>query len=135
MSTTLSVEEAQAQLPKLVCRTEKRATPCYIQRNGRPVAVLVSVREWRRREGTESGLQEVAAEAHERRTRAYERALKQLGPDYWLDPDQQARLKELVEKEDFGGSLSALERRELSQLLRRHEQLMARRAAAMLARQ
>jgi hypothetical protein len=63
------------------------------------------------------------------RIRAYQKKLKQLGPEYWLPLDQQARLKELVEKEDGGESLTSTERKELRQLLKRHEELMVKRAA------
>ncbi len=132
MSTTLSVQEAQAQLPELVARAVKDAEPCYIRRNGRTVAVLVSLREWRRRQ-SHGDAQTASAKEQERRIRAYHKKMKQLGPEYWLPSDQQARLKELIEKEDFGEPLTRAERKELRQLLKRHEQLMVKRAAAMQA--
>ena len=133
MSTTLSVQEAQEQLPELVARAVKDAEPCYIRRNGRTVAVLVSAREWRRREQGNGDAHTASVKEQERRVRAYQKKMKQLGPEYWLPSDQQARLKELIEKEDFGEPLTRTERKELRQLLTRAEQLMVKRAAAMQA--
>jgi len=132
MSTTLSVSEAQAQLPELVARAAQDAEPCYIEEHGRPVAVLVSVRSWRdwaHRQGADAS---AVAEEQERRRHAYEMRMAQLGPDYWLPSDQQARLKELVEQEDSGEPLTIAEQKELRRLSRRHEQLMVKRASAML---
>jgi len=129
MSITLSLREAQAQLPDLVERAVKHARPCFIRRHGRPVAVLVSLRDWRRGHG---GGPSGTASAQERRIRAYQRKMGQLGHEYWLPPDHQARLKHLVEKQG-GGPLTGAERKELRLLLRRHEQLMVKRAAAMQA--
>jgi len=132
MSTTLSVSEAQAQLPELVARAAQDAEPCYIEEHGRPVAVLVSVRSWRdwaHRQGADAP---AVAEEQERRRHAYETRMAQLGPDYWLPSDQQARLKELVEQEDSGEPLTIAEQKELRRLSRRHEQLMVKRASALL---
>ena len=135
MSTTLSVSEAQAQLPELVARAAQNAEPCYIEEHGRPVAVLVSLHSWqgraRRQEENSPGI----SEEQEHRLRAYEKRMKQLGPDYWLPPDQQARLKELVEREDSGEPLTSAEQKELHRLCRRHERLMVKRASAMLAKE
>src|SRR4029434_837065 len=81
------------------------AEPCYIESNGKAVAVLVSLRQWQQW-AQSNGDAVTAAKAQERRVRAYQKRLQQLGPDYWLPPDQQMRLKELVEKEDSGTSLT-----------------------------
>jgi prevent-host-death family protein len=132
MSTTLSVSEAQAQLPELVARAARDAEPCYIEEHGRPVAVLVSVRSWQGRAHRQGADAPAVAEEQERRRRAFERRMAQLGPDYWLPSDQQARLKKLVEKEDSGEPLTAAEQKELRRLSKRHEQLMVKRASAML---
>jgi len=94
--------------------------------------VLVSLRQWQqRKQGSDAAA--TAAKAQERRVRAYQKRMQRLGPDYWLPPDQQMRVKELVEKEDSGAALTPGERKELRQLLKRHEQLMVKRAAAMYA--
>jgi PHD/YefM family antitoxin component YafN of YafNO toxin-antitoxin module len=130
MHPVLSVQEAQAQLPILIARAAQSAEPCYIEHNGKTVAVLISLQEWQRREQSQSAAAP-AAQEQERRVRAYQKKLQQLGPDYWLPPDQQARLQELVEKEDNGEALTAAERKELRRLLRRHEQLLVKRAAVM----
>jgi prevent-host-death family protein len=134
MSTTLSVDEAQAQLPDLVARAARDAEPCYIEQNGHPVAVLVSLRAWQRGVRGDGGDTTLPLAEEERRLRAYERQMEQLGPEYWLPADQQARLKELVEKEDAGEPLTSAEQKELRRLCKRHEQLMVKRASAMSAR-
>jgi len=61
--------------------------------------------------------------------------MQRLGPDYWLPPDQQARLKELVDKEDSGEPLAPAGQKELRRLCKRHERLMVKRASAMLAKE
>src|SRR4051794_35195434 len=79
MSTTLSVSEAQAQLPELVARAAQDAEPCYIDEHGRPVAVLVSVRSWRdlaHRQGADAS---PVAEEEERRPHAYGKRMAPLG--------------------------------------------------------
>jgi prevent-host-death family protein len=134
MSTKLSISEAQAQLPELVARAASDAEPCYIEENGQAVAVLVSVRSWQRRARSHGEDASAAAEVQEYRLRAYQKQMEELGPAYWLPPDEQARLKELVEKEDSGKPLTSAEQKELRRLSKRHEQLMVKRASAMLAR-
>lgn len=127
MSTTLSIDEAQARLPDLVARAATEAEPCYIERDGKAVAVLVSLREWEQRSRDAS-----AAEERSRRIDAYQQRLQQLGPEFWLSPDQQARLTLLTERQELDEPLTPAERRELSRLVKRHEALLARRALAML---
>jgi len=134
MSTTLSVREAQAQLPELVTRAVKDAEPCYIERNGQTVAVLVGLQAWRQAQSPGEAAAR-AVQQQERRVRAYQKKLRQLGPEYWLPPEQQAQLKELAEKEDAGESLTRAERQQLRRLLKRHEQLLIKRAAAMQIKQ
>jgi Spy/CpxP family protein refolding chaperone len=96
------------------------------------VAVLVSLHQWQRHvQGSSNNA--TAAKDQERRVRAYQKRMQQLGPDYWLSSDQQTRLKELVEKEDSDTALIPAERKEMRQLLKRHQQLMVKRAAAMHA--
>jgi prevent-host-death family protein len=131
MSTTLSIGEAQTQLPELVARAAMDDEPYFIEQNGTAVAVLVSVREWQRRGYGDEARPITTAEEHERRIRAYQERTAQLGPEYWLPADEQARLKELVEKEELGASLTSAERKQLNRLLKRHEQLLVKRAAAM----
>jgi prevent-host-death family protein len=133
MSTTLSVDEAQAQLPDLVARAARDAEPCYIEQNGHPVAVLVSLRAWQQGLPGGGGNTTLPAGEQERRLRAYEQQMAQLGAEFWLPPDQQARLKDLVEKEDSGEPLTSAERKELRRLSQRQEQLMVKRATAMSA--
>jgi prevent-host-death family protein len=131
MSTTLSISEAQAQLPDLVARAAQDAEPCFIEQNGEAVAVLVSLRSWQRRAHGQDANPATAAEEQKRRLHTYQKAMEQLGPEYWLPPKQQARLGELVQKEDSAEPLTPSEQKELSRLCERHEQLMVKRASAM----
>jgi prevent-host-death family protein len=127
----LSIQEAQAQLPHLVEQAARGAEPCYIRQNGKNVAVLVSLRCWRRRQPGKGRRSSTTAQALS--LRAYRKKLSQLGREYWLDPEEQARLRELVEKEDEGAILTIGERRELRGLVKRHERLLLKRAAALQA--
>jgi flagellar motility protein MotE (MotC chaperone) len=109
------------------------AEPCYIEHNGKAAVVLVSLRQWQRRECGHEDAAAGTAEDQERRIEAYQEKMAQLGPDYWLPADQQARLRELIEKEESGASLTAAEGKELRRLLKRHEQFLEKRATAMHA--
>jgi prevent-host-death family protein len=131
MSVKVTVRQLQEQLPELLDRAVERGEECIVQRNGKAVAVLVSLCEWQR---IKDDTHAAAVKEQERRVRAYQKQMKQLGADYWLPPEQQVRLKALVEKEDFGVQLTREEQTELRQLLKRHEQLMVKRAAAMQTR-
>jgi PHD/YefM family antitoxin component YafN of YafNO toxin-antitoxin module len=133
MSTTLSVKEAQTQLPELVARAARDDEPCYIEHNGEAAVVLVSLRQWQRRGDGHEDAPASTAEDQEHRIAAYQEKLAQLGPDYWLPADQQARLKELVEKQELGAPLTSAEGKELRRLLKRHEQLLVKRASALHA--
>ncbi|MBI3921975.1 MAG: type II toxin-antitoxin system Phd/YefM family antitoxin [Armatimonadetes bacterium] len=134
MSTTLSVQEAKSHLTELVARAAESAEPCYIAHNGEPVAVLVGLREWQRRGKRDVDTVAPRDPEQEKRIRAYQRRLRQLGPTYWLPASEQARLKELVDREDADSPLTLAERKELRLLLKRHEQLMVKRASAMQAK-
>src|SRR5437868_4178652 len=94
--TKISVRQAQADLPDLISRALRGKEPCFIQQQGKTVAVLVSPRVWQARQRRLS--QETNGD-QESRLRAYEAKLKQLGAEYWLSAVQQQRLKELVEKD------------------------------------
>jgi prevent-host-death family protein len=134
MSTTVSISEAQVRLPELVARAAADAEPCYIEQEGEAVAVLVSLREWQQRTRDASGEPRTDAEEQERRIRAYQQRMQHLGPEYWLTADQQARLRALIEKEELGEALTPAEEKERHRLLKRHEQLMVKRASAMQLR-
>lgn len=128
MSTTLSIQEAQEILPELVWRVSKDDEPCFIRRKGRPVVILVSLKQWRRRtkDRTKTSLTNV-----QQRIRDYQRKMKRLGSDFWLSTVQQMRLRALVEKEDLSEDLTPAEQKDLRRLLRLQEELMAKRAMAM----
>ncbi len=133
MSTTLSVGEAQEQLPEIITRIAGEAGPYYLEQGGTTVAVLVSPRAWRRHEDVPGRHPTTGAQEQERRLQVYERKMKQLGAEFWPTPEQQARLKELVARDDAGETLDRAERQEMRRLLRVHEQMMVKRAAAMQA--
>src|SRR5712691_2931514 len=75
MSTSISVQEAQTQLPQLIARTVQDAEPCYIESNGKAVAVLVSLRQWQQRKQGSDAVA-TAAKAQERRVRAYQKRMQ-----------------------------------------------------------
>jgi prevent-host-death family protein len=83
---------------------------CLIERHGRPYAVLVSIREWRRR--------------------TVGRRLEALGPSYRVSREQQRRAEELMAKKQ-ASRLTRAEQRELKALLEASEEVMLRRAQAL----
>jgi antitoxin (DNA-binding transcriptional repressor) of toxin-antitoxin stability system len=132
MTTKISMRQAQEELPDLVGRAARDREPCFIQQRGKTVAVLVGLRAWQARQRR---IPKGADRDRESRLRAYEAKMKRLGPEYWLSAVQRQRLKELVEKDDASEHPTGEERRELRLLLKRHEQLLVKRAAAIQALQ
>ena len=70
--TKISVRQAQADLPDLIGRALRGKEPCFIQQQGKTVAVLVSPRVWQARQRRLS--QETNGD-QESRLRAYEAKL------------------------------------------------------------
>ena len=110
MSVKVTVRQLQEKLPELLDRAVESGEECIVQRNGKDYAVVVSVREWRRR--------------------SLGRRLDTLGPAYRLPKRKQSRAEQLLAKNQLG-SLTPAERRELDALLRECDAVMLRRAAAM----
>ena len=110
MSVKVTVRQLQEKLPELLDRAVESGEECIVQRNGKDYAVVVSVREWRRR--------------------SLGRRLDTLGPAYRLPKRKQSRAEQLLGKNQLG-ALTPAERRELDALLRECDAVMLRRAAAM----
>ncbi len=83
---------------------------CVIERNGQPYAVLVSIREWRRR--------------------TVGKRLDALGPQYRLSVLQQKRTEELLAQQSTR-RLTRAEQRELQALLQASEAILLARAEAL----
>ena len=86
MSVKVTVRQLQEQLPELLDRAVKSGEEYIVQHHGKAVAVLVSLRQWRR---IKDDTHTAAVKERERCIRAYQKKMKQLGPDYWLPPEQQ----------------------------------------------
>jgi prevent-host-death family protein len=110
MGVKITVHELQAQLPELLDQMVQTGEEYVVQRNGKDWAVLVSARQWRRR--------------------SVGRRLDSLGPAYRLPPPEQARAEQLLAAKQQR-PLTAPERRELRQLLRKCDAILLRRAAAL----
>lgn len=110
MSLKVTVRQLQDQLPELLDRAVENGEECIVQRNGKDYAVIVSVREWRRRR--------------------VGRRLDSLGPAYRLSGAKQARADQLLAKNQQE-RLSRAERRELDGLLHECDAVMLRRGIAL----
>jgi len=110
MSMTVDVSRLREQLSELLDHAVQAGEVCLIEQNGKPYAVLVSAREWRRR--------------------TVGKQLDALGASYRLTKENQRRTEELL-AESKTRSLTRAERRELNSLLRESEQVMLRRAKAL----
>lgn len=110
MSVKVSWQHLQERLPELLDQAVQTGEECIVQRNGRDYAVIVSVRQWRRR--------------------TLGKQLDARGPQYRLSPEKQARAEELLAR-NKEGRLNAVERRELRRLLRECDAILQRRAEAL----
>lgn len=110
MSVKVTERQVQEQLPELMQRAVETGEACVVQRDGRDHAVIVGVREWkRRRVGT---------------------SLAALGPAFRLTKQQQQRTEDLLEV-GKQRRLTRAEQRELDALLLESEEVLLRRAAAL----
>ena len=107
MSLKVNVRQLQEQLPEVLERTVEAGDVCVIERNGQPYAVLVSIREWRRR--------------------TVGKRLDALGPQYRLSAPQQKRTEELPVQQSTR-RLTRAEQRELQTLLQASEAILLARA-------
>ncbi len=110
MSLKVNVRQLQEQLPEVLERTVEANDVCVIERNGQPYAVLVSIREWRRR--------------------TVGKRLDALGPQYRLSVIQQKRTEELLVQQNTR-RLTRAEQRELQALLQASEAILLARAEAL----
>jgi prevent-host-death family protein len=110
MSVKVSVHQLQDRLPEVLNEVVSNGEEAIVQRNGRDYAVIVSMREWRRR-------------------RAGER-LDALGSKYRLGRDKQARTEQLLARHRHKG-LTAAEQRELRALLAECDRILLRRAKTL----
>ena len=110
MSARVSIHQLQDRLPELLDRVVKTGEEYVVQRNGKDCAVIVSARQWRRRN--------VALR------------LDALGPGFRLSRQKQARVEELLTAHQER-PLDSGERQELNGLLRECDAIMLRRAAAL----
>ena len=110
MSVKLTVRQVQEQLSELLQRAVETGEACVVQRDGRDYAVIVGVREWKRRRiGT---------------------SLDSLGPGFRLTKVQHQRMVELL-AESKQRRLTRTEQRELGALLHESEEVLLRRTAVL----
>jgi antitoxin (DNA-binding transcriptional repressor) of toxin-antitoxin stability system len=110
MTVKVTVHELHEQLAELLDQVVKNGAECVVQRDGKDCAVIVNIRQWRRR--------------------AIGQRLDALGPAYRLSRAKQARAEQLLAAR-ARRPLVAKERQELKSLLRESDAIMLRRAAAM----
>lgn len=107
MSVKVTVRQLQQHLPEILNRTVADDDVCVIEKNGQGIAVIVSLREWKRQTvGTR---------------------LDALGAEYRLAPDKQQRTEELLAQ----GRLQVAEEKELEALLNEADEILLRRAQAL----
>ena len=110
MSVKVTVRQGQEQFAELMQHAVDTGEACVIQQDGRDYAVIVGVREWKRR--------------------SLGKSLDTLGPAYCLPKQQQQRTEELlVQKQQR--RLTRIEQRELDSLLHESEEVLLRRTAAL----
>ncbi len=107
MSVKVSVKQLQKDLPEILNRAVADNDVCLIERNGEDIAVIVSLREWKRRT---VGARLDALDTAQRMT-----ANKQERAEALLDQKQLTRDEE----------------KELAALLNEADEIMLRRAAAL----
>jgi antitoxin (DNA-binding transcriptional repressor) of toxin-antitoxin stability system len=110
MSVRVTFHELHEQLGELLDQVVKKGAECVVQRDGKDCAVIVNIRQWRRR--------------------AVGRRLDSLGPHYRLSTPKQARAEQLLAAK-ARRSLAAKEQQELKSLLRECDAIMLRRATAL----
>ena len=110
MSMKVSLSQLRSRLPEFLDQVVKTGREYVVQRDGKDCAVLVSARQWRRRN--------------------FAARLDALGPEYRFGHAKQARMEMLLAK-GKQSSLSPSERHELKALLDEAGAVMLRRAQAL----
>src|SRR5438477_4132211 len=103
MSSKVSVEDVRDRLPEMLDQVVKTGEEYVVQRDGKDCAVLVNVRQWRRR--------------------AVGQRLDALGPSFRLSRPKQARAEALIAA-TLQRSLTAPTRREHRALLKECDTIM-----------
>ena len=110
MSNKVSIKQVQDHLRELLEDIANNGKEYIVQRDGKDCAVIVSVRQWRRR--------------------SVGRRLDALGDDYRLSQAKQSRAEQLLETKQQR-ALKPAEQRELRNLLAECQAILKRRAAAL----
>jgi prevent-host-death family protein len=110
MTAKVTLNQLQDRLPELLDQVVKTGEEYVVQRNGKDYAVVVSARQWRRRNAA--------------------LRLDLLGSKYRLSRPKQSRVEDLLEANQKR-PLSQAEGRELEGLLRECDAIMLRRAQAL----
>ncbi len=110
MTAKVTVHQLQHSLPEVLDRVVKTGEEYHVQRHGKDFAVIVSARQWRRRNAA--------------------LRLDALGSGYRLSRRKQARVEELLTANQER-PLSPAEERELKCLLRECDAIMLRRASTL----
>ena len=110
MSVRATVRQMKDRFEDYLQKAVEEGTPCVVRNNGKDCAVLVSLRDWDRRE--------------------LGRRLDSLGPEFRLSPKMQQRAEELL-SEQGRRPLTPEEKRELNRILKESEKVLLRRAKAM----
>jgi len=110
MSFKVSIKQLQDRLPEVLDRVAQGNEEYVVERDGKDCAVLVSIKNWRRRD--------VA------------RRLDALGASYRFPRAKQARMEALLAARGQR-TLTPAERREFSHLQRECDEILARRAEAL----
>ena len=110
MSVRATVRQMKDRFEDYLQKAVEEGTPCVVHDHGKDCAVLVSLRDWDRRE--------------------LGRWLDDLGSEYRVSPTIQRRAEELL-SEQGRRELSAEEKRELKLILKECDKVMLRRAKAM----
>lgn len=108
MSLKVSVKQLEKNLPEIIDRAAAGDDVYMVERDGKNIAVIVSLSLWRR-------------------SRAIGEQLDALGGKYRLAADEQKRAEELLSR----GRLTAAEEKELKELLEKADEVMLRRAEAL----
>ncbi len=110
MTAKVTLHQLQHSLPEVLDRVVKTGEEYHVQRDGKDFAVIVSARQWRRRNAA--------------------LRLDALGSRYRLSRRKQARVEGLLTANQ-DRPLSPAEERELKRLLRECNAIMLRRASAL----
>ncbi len=110
MNSKVNERDLQDRLPEFLDRVVNKGEPCFVQRNGKDCAVIVSARQWRQRE--------------------VGRQIDALGPDFRLSRNKQVRMEQLLAASQQR-TLTGLEQRALKTLLRECDAILRKRTAVL----